>query len=88
MQKKMYCIFDSKAQIYHAPFYKSTHGEAERDFQSVSRDPQSTISQYPEDFDLFYIGEFDDETGKVSPLSAIQHIIKANQFKKPESRVQ
>ena len=73
----MFSIHDSKGEIFNPPFFKSTHGEAERDFQTASQDDQSMISKYPEDFDLYYLGEYDDQTGKFKALPTPQHIIKA-----------
>lgn len=77
----MYTICDTKAEIYYPPFYKNTHGEAERDFQKACNDPKSTIHDNPEDFDLFYVGEYDDSNGKITPVVTPQHIVKAVHFK-------
>lgn len=80
MQFKMYSIRDSKAEIFHPPFYKTTHGEAERAFQDLTKDDKSTLSKHPEDFDLYYVGIYDDNTGKIVSPDTPQHIIKAVQF--------
>lgn len=77
MKLKMYSLRDAKADIFHPPFYKKTHGEAERDFTELTRDEKSMISKYPEDYDLFYCGEYDDQTGLVESLKTPQHIAKA-----------
>lgn len=83
MQMRMYSIRDSKAEIFNMPFYKHTHGEAERDFQRlVNSDDQSNIKSFPEDYDLYYIGLYDDQTGKIEPLDTPQHIVKAVQLVK------
>lgn len=81
MNLKMYAIRDSKAEAFHPPFYKGTHGEAERDFRNLINDSQSQPSKYPEDFDLYYVGEWDRLSGKVQPLDTPQHIIKGVQLK-------
>jgi len=73
----MFSIRDTKAEVYHPPFFKGTHGEAERAFMELARDEKSQIAKYPEDFDLFYVGDYDDETGKIDPQVTPQHIIKA-----------
>lgn len=74
---KMYSIRDSKGDAYHPPFYKRTHGEAERDFLDLANDTQTTVGKHPEDYDLFYLGEFSDDSGKIESLPAPQHIAKA-----------
>lgn len=77
MQLKIYSIRDSKGLIYNTPFYQRTHGEAERNFSTVANDTKSTIAQYPEDYDLYYLGDYDDQTGKITSLDTPQHIQKA-----------
>lgn len=83
MQLKIYSLRDSKSEIFNAPFYKQTHGEAERDFRSLVNDDKSMVHKYPEDFDLYYLGDYDDNTGKVKPLDTPQHMVKAVQLLNP-----
>lgn len=80
MQFRMYSIRDAKAEIFNPPFYKGTHGEAERDFRTLISDDKSMVAKYPEDYDLYFVGFYDDQTGKVEPLETPQHIIKAVQI--------
>lgn len=68
-------------QIYNQPFHAHTHGEAERNFARLVKDEKSTVAQFPEDFDLFYLGTYDDQTGKYDSLDTPQHIAKAINFK-------
>lgn len=77
MQLKMYSVRDAKAEIYNAPFYKRSHGEAERDFKNAITDDKNPNAKYPEDFDLYFLGDYDDQTGLVKPLNTPQHIAKA-----------
>ena len=77
MKRKIYSIKDAKAEIYHLPFFQNTHGEAERSFSKTVNDPQTTLNQYPEDYDLWYLGEYDDAEGKIERLETPQHVIKA-----------
>lgn len=78
MVQKMYSVRDSKAEFYERPFLQHTHAEAQRSFASIARDPQNPIGKNPEDFDLYYLGEYDNVTGKLDPLPAPEHIVKAN----------
>lgn len=73
----MFSIYDAAAEIFHPPFYKPTAGVAERDFEELCQDPKSTLNKRPEHFDLFYIGDYDDSTGKMTTLATPQHQIKA-----------
>lgn len=74
---KAYAVRDTKSEIYNAPFFQKTHGEAERSFKQLANDTQSMVGRYPEDFDLYYVGEYDDQTGKFKANAAPEHIIKA-----------
>lgn len=84
MQHKIYSIRDAKAEVFHPPFYKKTHGEAERDFHKLVNEPNNQVSMYPDDFDLYYLGDFDDNTGKTKPLDTPQHIQKAALIKQAQ----
>lgn len=77
MKLKMFTIRDSKAEIFNTPFYAHTHGEAERQFQRLAKDQTSMLSQFPEDYDLYHVGEYDDQTGKIETHDSPQHMIKA-----------
>lgn len=77
MQLKMFSVRDQKAQIFNPPFYAHTPGEAERNFTRLAKDPQSTINQFPEDYDLYEIGSYDDQTGHVQSLDTPRHLVKA-----------
>lgn len=79
MQLKAFSIRDQKSQIFHPPFFKSTHGEAERDFRTTVNDAKTMISMYPDDFDLYFVGEYDDNTGKFLAVDTPQHLLKAVQ---------
>lgn len=79
----MFSIKDSAAEIYHPPFYKGTHGEAERDFRQIVADPQSTIHKFPQHFDLYFIGVYDSSTGKAETLDTPQHVVKAADVREP-----
>lgn len=77
MVLKVFSIRDQKAEVFNTPFYKKTHGEAERDFRSVVNDEKSSLNKYPEDFDLYYLGEYCDNSGTFKSVDTPQHVIKA-----------
>jgi len=77
MTKKVYAIRDCKAQVYNTPFFQNSHGEAERSFDQLVKDEKSMVAKYPDDFDLYYIGDYDDQLGTLVPQSTPQHIAKA-----------
>jgi len=74
MVKGVYSIFDVKTGVYNLPYFGFNEGVAVRDFIALRRDPHSTISQFPADFQLFHVADFDDTSGLftlVSPPACI-----------------
>lgn len=84
MIKHLYSIRDAKGEVFGTPFSQLTHGEAERSFARAVADPQTMMSQFPEDYDLYYLGTFDDSTGQFATLDSPQHVQKAVLLKRPE----
>jgi hypothetical protein len=76
MIKRIYAIRDQKSKTYDNPFPQLTHEEAFRTFTSIVN-AKNTINSYPEDFDLYYLGEYETNTGKVLPLDTPLHMYKA-----------
>lgn len=80
----MFSIRDTKAGVFHRPFYKNNQAEAERDFATGANDKKSTMFLYPEDFDLYLVGSYDENTGTGTFLETPQHIQKAIHCTRPD----
>lgn len=61
--KKLISVFDKAAMFYKSPIVVNHQNEALRIFESAMRTKGSDFSQYPNDYDLYLIGEFDEVTG-------------------------
>lgn len=79
---KIYCIKDTKAG-YMNPFYLQNDEIAIRSFKKAANDVQSNaINDFPEDKELWYLGEFDERTGIITGeepkflLRAVECIVK------------
>ncbi|AZL82679.1 nonstructural protein [Apis mellifera associated microvirus 3] len=70
MKLRVFAVYDAKAEVYNAPFFTQTVGLALRGFTDEVRNPDSMLNKHPEDFSLFEIGEFDQLTGAITPLTA------------------
>lgn len=66
---RMYSIHDSKAEFYQRPFCGQAHGEAIRNFARAVNDDQTELYHNPEDFTLFYVGDFDMDKGHINPAT-------------------
>lgn len=84
MERFLYSVFDAKSRVFSIPFTSVNKFTALRDFNSAASDPQSDINRYPEDYSLYELARFDDESGLIAPHPQPEHLGLAIQFKKPE----
>ncbi len=68
---EVFVIYDSKSEIYEAPFCQRTKGEAVRTFIDLVNNPKSLVSQHPEDYTLFHVGQYDNSKGTHTNLNAL-----------------
>lgn len=67
---KIFSVYDVKAEAYLPPFYVASKGAAVRSFSDAASDPTHNFCKHAEDFTLFELGEFNDETGRIVTLDA------------------
>lgn len=72
-----YSVYDRKAGHYHAPFFAVSDGAAVRSFRDLANDPQTTVGRHPGDYVLYRCGQFDDASGLLLHLSAVEHVTDA-----------
>lgn len=84
MKQKVFSVFDDKAKAYMLPFFQPEKGMAVRMFSDAVNDPQSLFGKHPEDFTLFFVGEFDLETGEVIAKVPHETMIGGLQVRKVE----
>lgn len=80
--KKMFAIYDAKAEAYMVPFFCDTVGLAIRQMEDVVSNPELSVSKYPEDFTLFEIGSYDPSTGTISGRDALLPLGNGLEFKR------
>lgn len=85
MLQHMYTMFDNKAQFHNFPFTAHNDEDAKRIVRSVASRNDSPVSQYPQDFDLFFVGTFDNAKGVFDQPIAPRHIANAIGLKPPEN---
>lgn len=65
MKLKMYSIYDKVAAVFNKPFVEVNHPSAIRSFDHSIKD-----NPHIEDFDLYFLAEYDDQNGEVTSVSA------------------
>lgn len=61
----MAAIYDVKAEFYQPPQFVRSKGEAIRMFKDALNGGDPMMTAHPEDFKLWYLGEFDALGGKL-----------------------
>lgn len=84
MKVLIFAIRDVKAAAYLRPFFSQNHQVAMRDCTSACRNPESPFVKFPTDFELYQLGEFDDESGLITTLKHPTNLGTMHQFL-PES---
>jgi len=79
---KVFAVHDSKVGAYMQPFFQRSVGEAVRSWETVCNDGKSAMSTFPADFTLFEIGEYDDQSGALTPHTALKSLATGLDAKK------
>lgn len=66
MIHNIFVIHDSKAQAYLPPFIMHQKEMAKRLFSDAINDKNTQFYNHPEDYTLFFIGLYDDNTAQIS----------------------
>ena len=64
---KILAIFDKKALSYHPAFCVPNMVTASRSLDKAVNSGQGDFFDYPDDFALYVLGEFDEITGEIVP---------------------
>lgn len=80
MKVKIFSVQDSKAGVFMQPFPAVNELVALRGFADAAKDKVTNVGKHPEDFNLFELGEFDDQEGKFTNLNTPKMLGTANQY--------
>lgn len=65
---KLICsVFDVKAKLWSIPFFSHSSVVAMRDFAAAAKG-EGGIAQFPDDYQLWSIGTWDECTGAITPF--------------------
>lgn len=82
MKKYVCASYDKKAKCFSHPFYVGQAEMAIRALHDAANDPTHEVFKHPEDYGLFLLGTFDDETGKFTCKGEPENIAEAINLKK------
>lgn len=82
MKMNIYSVYDSQAQAFMTPFFLPMDGMAIRAItDQVNAKDQNMVSTHPQDYTLFGIGEYDDQTGYCEKYEQHVNLGNAASFK-------
>lgn len=87
MDMQVFAIFDDKGGHYGVPFFCHTQGVALRMFHDLVNDHNSAVCQHPEDYILFALGSWCDQTAmftqektqvvcRASEMTSVQPLVR------------
>jgi len=74
MNHQLFSVYDTKAEVYTPPFFVPTLGIATRAFSDCVNSADHQFGKHPQDYTLFKLGTFDDNTAHLELLPAPQSI--------------
>lgn len=88
MKQNVMAVYDSKAEMFNQPIFFKAKGEAIRAFSDEVNRDKSAMNAHPEDYTLFLIGEYDVESGLLTPLMTPTSMGLATEYLKEEPQLQ
>ena len=76
----MCSVLDVKAKAFLQPFFVPNVSMAVRSFGDAVLNPDSGIAKHPEDYNLYKLGTFDDNSGRLDSVSTPEFLSKAVDF--------
>lgn len=67
---KLYTLHDMVSKSFFAPFAAANHSAASRSVATAAIMDNTIVSQHPSDFELFYLGDYDENTAHLTPTVA------------------
>ncbi|WNK12599.1 MAG: nonstructural protein [Microvirus sp.] len=85
MKLKIISLFDSAVESFGRPIFVRHPGEALRSLSDqVNASDNNDLARHPQDYSLHLIGEFDEETGELTPCDP-ERLARAQDLKKAQS---
>lgn len=75
---KLYSVLDNKSHLFSPVMQFRSDQQAIRYVAEIANNPKSTIAKFPMEFDLFYLGNVDPETGNITSNDIPKFVISAD----------
>ena len=79
VQRQLFAVKDVKSGRFAAPFIADNIQVAKRNVAWAMKDPTTAFAVFPEDYQLFKLGSFDEQTGEL--VSDVLFVANLTEFK-------
>jgi hypothetical protein len=79
---QIYSIKDCKVGCFFKPFTEKSDIDAKRGLSYIVNNTDSPISNFPEDFELYCHGEFNEGNGELKAYASPVYVASAYHYKK------
>jgi len=66
---RIYSLLDKKVPCFTPPYHAPSDGVALRNLSTIVTDPKSQLCLYAGDYDLYYLGDMDENLGQLIPCN-------------------
>ena len=82
--KTIVVVRDSAARVFSTPFFVQATAQAVRSLRDEVNSAESTsdVRRHPDDFELYEVGTFDEDTGAIVPCEP-RLVARAKDLKEP-----
>ncbi|AXH76199.1 MAG: nonstructural protein [Microviridae sp.] len=87
MIMEMCALFDAATHMYGRPFFVVHTAQAVRGFRDaiLKGERDDDVAKHPDDFSLYYLGRFDDNSGRFELLQDHQLLARGKDVKEAQS---
>lgn len=76
----VFSMYDKKTKVFSDPHCYRTIEEARRSFGQAAQDEKTLINKHPDDFELYFVGTFNEENGYYQPLEMRELVCSGSDF--------
>lgn len=84
MQLGMYAVYDNKVEYWQSPMFVRHGQDAMRFFVSACKYEDTMMREFPSQFDLYFLGYFNDQDGVFEPHLPPQKVMSGRDIEEVE----
>lgn len=81
MKVRVFSVYDEKSKAFGELGCCIHDGQAMRSFGDQISNPQSPLSKHPDDYKLYCLGEYDDNSGALVSFPQPEFLVAGSTFK-------